>query len=194
MSWTMLAPNPQASLCQAKSRTSALKSLFTGFFATLTIQIADAPNLAGFVVDKFVADGVGILGFIALLIIAFYPGLAKYGVPVFLSFSLVLGGWQIQDQYQLNRQAKSAADIAGQLVRAKFSSKDVEDVTIYANSRFDARVASLWMDSNNSIVLVGSGYEIAQEEIKKGKLYLFIGDIRVPPKVSVIESGGLLVC
>lgn len=45
------------------------------------------------------------------------------------------------------------------------------------------------MDSNNSIVLVGSGYEIAQEEIKEGKLYLVIGDIRVPPKVSVIESG-----
>lgn len=149
-------------------------SAFTGFFATLTIQIADAPNLAGFVVDKFVADGVGILGFIALLIIAFYPGLAKYGVAGFLAFSLILGGWQAQGQYTYFRESDSASDVAGMLLRKELTDLERSQTLIIANSRFDARVASLWMDSNNDLLLRGEETPILDGEIPGSYKYALI--------------------
>ena len=52
-------------------------SAFGGYFANLTIQIEDAPNLAGYVVDRFTVDTVSILGALALVVLAFYPGLFK---------------------------------------------------------------------------------------------------------------------
>lgn len=114
--------------------------------------MADPPNLAGFVVDKFVTDGLGILGFIALLVTAFYPGLAQYSVIGSLSFTMIFGGWNAQNQYDLFRGYDSAADIVGKEIRTSLPQSQRESVIIFATSRLDGRVAhSGWIQTMPSL-------------------------------------------
>jgi phosphoglycerol transferase len=71
---------------------------FSGFFGTLTIQIADAPNLAGLVVNQDVLNGVALTSALALLVFAVAPKFLKWTFVLILPFSMVGTGWQIQDQ------------------------------------------------------------------------------------------------
>jgi hypothetical protein len=120
---------------------------FSGFFGTLTIQIADAPNLAGLVVDLDVFNGAALVGFAAVALFATFPKLTAWAFVAVLPFTLVGTGWQIQDQYQGFRAELSASDKAGQYIFANFSPEEIDDGLILATSRFDATNVAIWADS-----------------------------------------------
>ncbi len=166
-------------------------SAFGNYFANLTIQIADAPNLAGFVVDRFTADGVSILGFAALIVLAFYPSIFKYALSGAVAFTLVLTGFQAQNQYQFFRASDSPADIGGAtVVEILPVREDREKVIVVATSRFDAKLASLWMDANPAIVLVPSETQLERDFFKEGEILLVIGNINLPEQItSALRQG-----
>jgi len=171
-------------------------SAFGGYFANLTIQIADAPNLAGYVVDRFTVDTVSILGVLALVVLAFYPGLFKYALSGALAFTLVMTGYQAQGQYQFFRVPDSAADLAGKYLAENFSQIERDSMAIVAASRFDARVASLWMDSNNFIALLGDNQEVLRNRVPSSAFkILILGEHVLQFDVEVLrqESGYRLV-
>jgi phosphoglycerol transferase len=119
---------------------------FTTNFSSLTIQIADAPNLAGLVVNLETFNGVAITMALALGAYATFPQYTKWSFIVLLPFSMIAAGWQIQDQYQRFRGTLSAADRAGQYVYANLPEEEKQNIHILANTRFDATNVAIWID------------------------------------------------
>jgi hypothetical protein len=121
---------------------------FTNFFASLTIQIADAPNLAGLVVNQDVLNGVALTSALALLVFAVAPKFLPWAFLLVLPFSMVGTGWQIQDQYQGFRGSMSAADKAGKYLSENYSEEDLLRTFVMANTRFDATNIAIWADAS----------------------------------------------
>jgi hypothetical protein len=146
---------------------------FTGSFASLTIQIADAPTLAGLVVNNDVFNGVAVVGFIALLVLATFPKFAAWTFAALLPFSMIGTGWQIQDQYQEFRGTLSAADRAGQYLRDNFTEEEIDSTWILATSRFEATNIAIWADSPSigyELLPLGAPYD--SNSLPTGKTYV----------------------
>jgi hypothetical protein len=173
-----------------------LTPAFTGFFASLTIQIADAPTLAGLVVNNEIFNGVAIVGFIALLVLATFPRYAAWCFALLLPFSMIGTGWQIQDQYQGFRGTLSAADKAGQYLRENFEIEDRDDTWILATSRFDATNVAIWADSaliEYELMLPGS--RITRESIPEGvRFVVATGDLAIQdPNLEKYVGEGFII-
>jgi hypothetical protein len=169
---------------------------FTGFFASLTIQIADAPTLAGLVVNADVFNGVAVMGFIALIVLATFPRYAAWTFAFLLPFTMVGTGWQIQDQYQMFRGSLSTADKAGQFLRDNLSDKEIDSTWILATSRFDATNVAIWADSKDvEYELVAPGSQIPLDSIPGGiKYVLALGDIGLEgPTLEKIRGDGFTI-
>ena len=154
---------------------------FTGFFGSLTIQIADAPTLAGLVVSTEIFNGVAIVGFIALLLLASFPRYAAWSFAFLLPFSMVGTGWQIQDQYQGFRGTLSAADKAGQYLRDNYEIEEIDATWILATSRFDATNVAIWADSAlMDYELLVPGSQIPTDSIPDGiRFVVATGDLGI---------------
>lgn len=152
---------------------------YAGFFGTLTIQIADAPNLAGLVVDKTTLDVTANLMFLTLLVIAFFPKYTIWAMVVLIPWTLVSTGWQIQDQYRGFRAEPSAADRAGHFVADTVPRDQLSEVVILAESRFDGRVASFWMESDNTLEILGPGVFPAAQLPPETNWVLLIGNLQL---------------
>lgn len=126
---------------------TVITNSFTGNFSSLTIQIADAPNLAGLVVNLETFNGVAITMALALAVYATFPNYTKWTFIALLPFSMIAAGWQIQDQYQGFRGSLSAADRAGQYVYANLTEEEKQNIHILANTRFDATNIAIWVDA-----------------------------------------------
>jgi hypothetical protein len=166
---------------------------FSGFFGTLTIQIADAPNLAGLVVNQDVLNGVALSSALALLIFAVAPKYLKWAFVLILPFSMVGTGWQIQDQYQGFRAELSAADKAGQFVAANWSDVELENAFVLAGSRFEATNVAIWADVvNMPYELYGAGTQYDATQAPEGTQWIIsVGDIgAVGDFAEVIEGEG----
>jgi hypothetical protein len=100
---------------------------------------------------------------LVLLLIAFFPRFAIWGFAAMVPFTLVMTGYQIQDQYQGFRMEDSAADKAGHFTAETLDVQQRDDLLILAETRFDARVASFWLEHNTDIELLGpeSVYPVA---------------------------------
>jgi hypothetical protein len=156
-----------------------LTPAFTGFFGTLTVQIADAPTLAGLIVNADVFNATAVIGMIALLVFATFPKYTAWAYLALIPVTFVGTGWQIQDQYQGFRGSLSAADKAGQYLRENLTSEDLESTLILANSRFDATNVAIWAD-NPSVTydLVAPGTLFPESAIPSDKEFIVLtGDV-----------------
>jgi phosphoglycerol transferase len=171
----------------------AITNSFTGNFANLSIQIADAPNLAGLVVDLETFNGVAISMALALAVYATFPKFTKWTFAVLLPFSMVAAGWQIQDQYQGFRGTPSAADLAGKYVNQNLSDEERQNIHILAVSRFDATNAAMWIDKpqlDYELGSEGSSYN-SDWAPKETTWVLALSGIMVEGQISdVIEGDG----
>ncbi len=141
----------------------AISIAFAGYFGGLTIQIADAPNLAGLVVDKFSMDTIANLTLLALLAIAFFPKYSIWAAALVFPATMILTGYQIQGQYQGFRLEDSAADKAGLFAYSQLDAADRDNLVVLAETRFDGRVASFWLQDDPALELLGpeSVYPVA---------------------------------
>jgi hypothetical protein len=172
---------------------SIITPAFSGFFGTLTIQIADAPNLAGLVVNQDVLNGVALTSALALLVFAVAPKFLKWTFVLILPFSMIGTGWQIQDQYQGFRATPNAADKAGQFVYANWSEADREDTLVLAGSRFEATNVAIWADvANMPYELFGPGSQYDATLAPEGTRFIIsVGDLgAVGDFEEVIEGDG----
>ncbi len=152
---------------------------FSGFFGTLTIQIADAPNLAGLVVNQEVFNTAALFSFVALIVFAFFPKFTPLVLIGLLPVTMAGTGYQIQDQYQGFRGELNAQDKAGQFLRANLTPAQVDATWIAATSRFEATNVAIWADSAKiKYDLYGPGSSIDASLAPEGTQYVLVtGDI-----------------
>ena len=124
-----------------------LTPAFTGFFGTLEIQIADAPNLAGLVVNLDVFNAVAMIGFLGLLVFAFQPKFTPWVFVLLLPASMVATGYVIQGEYDRIRGYENAQDIAGKYLNENLTAAEIDATWIIATSRFEATNVAIWADS-----------------------------------------------
>ena len=124
---------------------------FTGFFGSLTIQIADAPSLAGLVVDIFAYNSLALLAAAGLLVFATFPELTRWLAATTLIVSFAVTGWNVQTQYISFRGVTNSADLAGQYLTER---TEKAAVLILGGSRFEVTNAAFWIDDP------GTRYEI----------------------------------
>ena len=124
-----------------------LTPAFTGFFGRLEIQIADAPNLAGLVVNTDVFNAVAMIGFLSLLVFAFQPRFSPWVFVLLLPVTMIATGYQIQGEYQRIRAEPNAQDVAGKYLSQNLTQEDIDDTWIVATSRFEATNVAIWADS-----------------------------------------------
>lgn len=124
---------------------------FTGMFNDLTIQIADAPSVAGLIVSQQVFSLVGVGGFAILLAFATFPRLVPLGGLVFVMATSLLMGVQTVNQYQIFRGSDGVLDEAGKATREIAQSLGVTSAPkVFATSRFDATGAAFWIDDKET--------------------------------------------
>jgi hypothetical protein len=170
---------------------AVITNSFTGNFANLTIQIADAPNLAGLVVNLETFNGVAVAMALALAVYATFPHYTKWTFMALLPFSMVAAGWQIQDQYLNFRGTPSAADKAGQYIHSNLQYEEKKSIHILANSRFDATNIAIWIDQPRleyELGVSGDTYESdwAPEDVR---WIVAVGGINVTGDVLETVSG-----
>jgi phosphoglycerol transferase len=152
---------------------------FSGFFGNLTIQIADAPNLAGLVVNQDIFNTAAMIGFLSLLVFSFFPKYTPWVFALMLPVTMVGTGFQIQDQYQGFRGELNDQDRAGQFLNQTLSDEDVDATWIIATSRFEATNVAIWADSPNiKFDLYGPGSTLDPSMAPEGSKYILVtGDL-----------------
>ena len=170
---------------------TVITNSFTGNFSSLTIQIADAPNLAGLVVNLETFNGVAITMALALAVYATFPKYTKWAFIALLPFSMIAAGWQIQDQYQGFRGALSAADKAGQYIYANLSEEEKQNIHILANTRFDATNVAIWVDEPQLDYELGSPGDTYQIDWapKEASWIVALGEIGVSGETLDVRQG-----
>jgi phosphoglycerol transferase len=168
----------------------AITSAFSGFFGNLTIQIADAPNLAGLVVNQDVFNSLALATFAGLLVATFFPKWISIAILATLPFSMAGTGYQIQDQYQGFRASKSVEDEAGQFLRAEFTSKQLDSTWIVASTRFQATNAAFWADSKKlTFDLFGEGSTVDDSLVPEGtEIILTTGGVNYAGELPLIAK------
>jgi phosphoglycerol transferase len=168
---------------------------FTGFFANLTIQIADAPTLAGLVVNQETFNIVAVSAVASLLLFATFPRQTWLALVFVIPFTFVATGWQAQEQYLLFRGESSTADLAGQYAYLYLSPEELEETVVLATSRFDATNVAFWADSPLiTYELFQPGSLLTEDQISSKKRYVitlgdlsFEGGSNIAPKGSPFE-------
>ena len=120
---------------------------FSGFFGTLTIQIADAPTLAGLITDERIFGAVAVMGFGSLVLFASFPRFSQWALFALLPVTMVGMGFQTQSQYQDVRGFDNTADVVGKYLRSEFSSDELDKTWVLSTSRFEATNVAIWADS-----------------------------------------------
>jgi hypothetical protein len=164
---------------------------YAGFFGTLTIQIADAPTLAGLVVNLEVFNSAAILGFASLLLFAAFPKLSPWAFVLLLPVTMVGTGWQIQDQYQGFRGLQNSADVVGKQISRDFTTDELSRTWVIATSRFEATNVAIWADNAHlAYELFGPGSQIDASMAPEGtKKIVTTGALQVIGGASLEVSG-----
>jgi hypothetical protein len=136
---------------------AASSAAFTGFFTALTVQIADAPGVAGLIGDGEIWNLVGVVTAISIVALAFFPKVGIYVMLAAFSVSMVGTGYVTQNQYLQARGDASEADIAGKFATNYVPQDEIAGLTVITNSRFEGRVASFWMESDNPLLILERG-------------------------------------
>ena len=164
---------------------------FTGFFGTLTIQIADAPTLAGLVVNMDVFNAAALLGFSSLLLFATFPRWSPWAFAALLPVTMIGTGWQIQDQYQGFRGQLNPADVVGQEISSTFSANELANTWVVAASRFEATNVAIWADNAElDFQILFPGSQIATEDLPEGtQRVVLLGDFELVGNFYQLGSG-----
>lgn len=164
---------------------------FTGFFGTLTIQIADAPTLAGLVVNMDVFNAVAVLSFLSLVLFAAFPRYSAWAFVVLLPVTMIGTGWQIQDQYQKFRGTPNAADIVGQQIARDFTDDELAKTWVLGTSRFEATNVAIWADNKDlTYELFGPGSQLEASMAPLGtQKIVVVGELQIVSGASLVSSG-----
>ena len=169
-----------------------LSQAFSGIFGTLTLQIADAPWLAGLVVNYDLYSFVAIVGMISLLLFATFPRYSGHAAMLILLTSSALIGSEISSQYVEIRGVPNAADVGGKAYGEFVSStSSIQRHLVVANTRFDATLAALWANSTSveyGIFPAGTTLDYSLGEVIYDSV-LVLGDIDLVGAPGTVQFG-----
>jgi hypothetical protein len=81
-------------------------------------------------------------------------------------------------------------DAAGKQAALMLTDSELRNTVVVANSRFDGRAASFWMDSNNPLALFSPGSTISLSELPSSSSFaLVLGEIELLGDFKIITSG-----
>jgi phosphoglycerol transferase len=168
-----------------------LTPAFTGFFGTLEIQIADAPNLAGLVVNLDVFNAVAMIGFLGLLVFAFQPKFTPWVFVLLLPASMIATGYTIQGEYDRIRGYENAQDLAGKYLNQNLTAAEIDATWIIATSRFEATNVAIWADSPTiKYELFAPGGVLDESLVPKGSQYILAtGNLSYAGEATEIITG-----
>jgi phosphoglycerol transferase len=168
-----------------------LTPAFTGFFGTLEIQIADAPNLAGLVVNLDVFNAVAMIGFLGLLVFAFQPKFTPWVFVLLLPASMIATGYTIQGEYDRIRGYENAQDLAGKYLNQNLTAAEIDATWIIATSRFEATNVAIWADSPSiKYELFAPGGVLDESLVPKGSQYILAtGNLSYAGEATEIITG-----
>ena len=175
--------------------TALITPAFTGIFGTLEIQIADAPTLAGLVVDIDIFNAAAILGFASLVVFAAFPRWSPVALAALLPVTMIGTGWQIQDQYQAFRGSPNSADTVGQLLARDFTSDQLSGTLVVGTSRFEATNVAIWADNAEleyEVVPPGTRFDAKMAPLDSLQL-VAIGDIEVQGASQILSGDGFAI-
>ena len=175
----------------ASAFVALLTQAFTGFFGSLTVQIADAPTLAGLIVNEDVFNAAAILGLSSVILFASFPRWSPWAFVVLLPVTMVGTGWQIQDQYQFFRGERNAADVVGQQIARDFTSDELSRTWVIGTSRFEATNVAIWADNVDlTYGIFAPGSQLNASAAPGGTRKIVVaGDLRVIEGASLEVSG-----
>lgn len=164
-------------------------AVFTGFFETLTVQIADAPYLAGLIVSTNVLTFTSVGLVAGLLVFLFFPRFLFVSNLMLTVVAMSLMGIETAGQYEIARSVPEPADKAGKALYAEFSQQQRDSTVIVSTSRFSGRVASFWMQTTNELLLVQEGtLPSSYFDDVPGEYVLAIGDYQFEPQMRVVAK------
>ena len=146
-----------------------LTTSYSGFFGTLSIQIADAPTLAGLVVSLEIFNIAALVAVSSLLLFAAFPRLSPYAFLAVLPITFIAIGWQAQEQYVLFRGDMNSADLAGKAL-GELPDEQIATTHVLGSSRFEATNVAFWSDNPDltyEIALPGDYYAENAPETKE---------------------------
>lgn len=154
-----------------------LSAAFTSYFVSLSIQIADAPGLAGLIVNRNVFNTVAVVAFLGVMAYALFPNFLRIAM-IALPITLISTGWQIQEQYEVFRGDKEPAEVAGVYLRDNLDSEDLKDVLVVTDTRFNATLAGFHIDAPGlDYLLAPPGAALTSDSLDSRKsIVLFVGD------------------
>ena len=140
-------------------------------------------------VDRFTFEWTGGIIAISLLVLAFFPSFAKYAVSASLVFTLALTGYQAQGQYLGFRGFDNSIDQGSKETKALLSHGEMQELRIVANSNFDGRLASFWLDGDFALSLVPTGTDAS--EFIEGGAVLLVGSFAGLEEKPTFEMDGI---
>lgn len=167
---------------------------FGGMFNTLTIQIADAPSLAGLIPNFQILSAVSVLGIVGLGLVLFWPGSLKIAILFTSIIVLTSTGLETSNQYQIARGSDSPADLAGRATSLYLDSQDTKPenaVLVIAQTRFDATNAAFWIDEpSTSWEFYAPGFlDLDRESFGAFRFVLSLGGVELGNGYSPVASG-----
>lgn len=174
--------------------TPGLLFAYGGMFDVLTIQIADAPTLAGLIPNFQVFSAISVLGLLSLGLVLFWPSSFKIGVVASAVIVAAATGFETMRQYEIARGYDSYADEAGRATSDFLALNHVSEkgvVLILAQSRFDATNTAFWVDRPDTTWdYFGPGILDASGQDWQAVDYIVsLGGVQLRDRVSVILSG-----
>lgn len=167
---------------------------FGGMFDVLTIQIADAPTLAGLIPNFQVFSAVSVLGLLSLGLVLFWPSSLKFGMVASVIVVALGTGFETMNQYQIARGYDSVADVAGLATSDFLTQNQISGegrVLVLAQSRFDATNAAFWVDRPDTTwEFFGPGLlDVSGQDWQDVDYILSLGGVEITDKTNVILSG-----
>ena len=162
----------------------ALTAAVTGLFGSLTIQIADAPSLAGLVVNQTLYNTIATATVLGLLVYATFPTFVTWGLVLSMTLTTAGLGWQIQDQYQGFRGKLESADVAGKYLNQNLTEAELAQTLVVSDTRFKATLAALWADSpalRYELYFTGSPLSLDEFGLEGTKFVVVLGDFNLAP-------------
>lgn len=143
----------------------ALSQTFTSnLWGDLTIQIADAPSIAGYIANSQFMNSIALFSIAAVLVFMFFPSFVRLAAPSLYLLVSVLTGIETHNQYSFARSEPNSADRAGQYLAT--NKPNSGPAFILASSRFDARIASFWGATENEVRLDGTPRVFDSEDLE----------------------------
>lgn len=163
---------------------------FAGFHSRLTVQIADAPGLAGVVGNSTIyglASGVILL---SLAVFAAFPRFSRVVVSASLLATLVPFGYEAVNQYDLARGIPREQDKAGMALAQTLNPASKSSLVILSSTRFEATGVALYGDAPEAeFLFFAAGSVVPMDYVRHYRFAVLLDGIELVEEIDALAEG-----